>query len=68
MMGNRFLLDDPQIISVRARRAFTDGELQRAKASWTATTDNGCVIAGAFITPPPMKKKRLIKQSTKAAE
>ncbi len=53
MMGNRFLLDDPQIISVRARRAFTDGELQRAKASWTATTDNGCVIAGAFITPPP---------------
>ncbi len=51
MMGNRFLLDDPEISSVRARRRFSPDELSRAKEAWRMTIDNGGVVAGAFISP-----------------
>lgn len=51
MVGNIFLLNDPEIESVRARRNFSLEELSRAKAKWMMTIDNGGVVIGAFISP-----------------
>ena len=50
-LGNVFLLDDFDKVSVRVSSRFSAEELTRRKRQWLHTIENGAVLVGAFISP-----------------
>lgn len=51
MMGNRFLLEEIEFVTVIVHRRWSDELRRTALERWLALAANGCVLVSAFISP-----------------
>lgn len=60
MVGNCFLLDNPDKVAVIVHRRYSEGEVARLREEWLACGERGGVLVSAAISP---KEKEILREA-----